>query len=500
MGLALFLLVVRIWVAQRVGLGDVEAYYWTWSRDLSLSYFDHGSAVALLIRLGTALFGSTPLGVRLSFIVLSSVTLLGCGALAARLARSWEAGLWAMLGLVALPAFMVAGGAANPDVPFAALVLLLLVFLLGADALARDRPGPGLAALGVCGLLAGLAICAKYFGLLLVPPLVLAAWNHRSRVTAFALSLAGLVLGALPVLLWNAGHGWASFRYHLVDRHTQAAGLSFINVGKLLGGQLAYVSPILLAGLCATAIALVRRRRERPAWGVFLATALPLLLGGYALILVVPGAEPHWPLPGYLPLVIALGTMLPEWWRRRPWVRSLAIATVALSVALLLALHVHVMTGATVRHMPASYEPRYDLGNELYGWRQVADVVAAHVSSRPEIKVAACHYTVCSQLMFAAAGRFDVLCPSPRRDQFDFAPGGDGSAALGTNLLYVKDERFPFDVDLLYRCGGVERLPEIVIRRGGRAVRRFVLQLCVPYLGLRIASWPPPRGITTEPK
>ena len=48
---------LRLFSAGTVGLGDVEAYYWTWSRDLSLSYFDHGPIVALLIRAGTTLLG-----------------------------------------------------------------------------------------------------------------------------------------------------------------------------------------------------------------------------------------------------------------------------------------------------------------------------------------------------------------------------------------------------------------------------------------------------------
>lgn len=108
--------------------------------------------------------------------------------------------------------------------------------------------------------------------------------------------------------------------------------------------------------------------------------------------------------------------------------------------------------------------------------------------------VAGCHYTTCAQLRFAARGRFEVRCPSPRRDQFDYFPGGDGSAprAAPVDLLYVKDVlRFPFDADELYRCGAVTTLGTVEIRRAGRRVRAFALQRCRHYRGLRARRWPP---------
>jgi 4-amino-4-deoxy-L-arabinose transferase-like glycosyltransferase len=44
---------------------DDELYYWCWSRDLQLSYYDHPPMVAYLIRLSTELFGDTILAIRL---------------------------------------------------------------------------------------------------------------------------------------------------------------------------------------------------------------------------------------------------------------------------------------------------------------------------------------------------------------------------------------------------------------------------------------------------
>ena len=41
-----------------------ELYYWSWSRHLQASYYDHPPMVAVLIRLSTALFGDTTFGLR----------------------------------------------------------------------------------------------------------------------------------------------------------------------------------------------------------------------------------------------------------------------------------------------------------------------------------------------------------------------------------------------------------------------------------------------------
>ena len=47
----LFLVIHFLW-SKHFPIADVEAYYWDWSRNLSLSYFDHPGAVAWICRLG----------------------------------------------------------------------------------------------------------------------------------------------------------------------------------------------------------------------------------------------------------------------------------------------------------------------------------------------------------------------------------------------------------------------------------------------------------------
>src|SRR5262245_57534101 len=54
-------------------------YYWCWSRDLQLSYYDHPPMVAYLIRLSTELFGNTVFAIRLPGVVSGMVVIAVIG-------------------------------------------------------------------------------------------------------------------------------------------------------------------------------------------------------------------------------------------------------------------------------------------------------------------------------------------------------------------------------------------------------------------------------------
>ena len=59
------LTVLRLILAATLPVAPDEAYYWLWSQHLQPGYYDHPPMVALFIRIGTALFGATPFGIRL---------------------------------------------------------------------------------------------------------------------------------------------------------------------------------------------------------------------------------------------------------------------------------------------------------------------------------------------------------------------------------------------------------------------------------------------------
>lgn len=95
--LSLAVVAVRLVVAGQLELMEDESYYWLWSRDLQLSYYDHPAMVAWLIAASTSLFGDCAMAIRLPAIVLNLVTARLLFALAQRVFGSARIGLTAAL-------------------------------------------------------------------------------------------------------------------------------------------------------------------------------------------------------------------------------------------------------------------------------------------------------------------------------------------------------------------------------------------------------------------
>ena len=100
-------------------------------------------------------------------------------------------------------------------------------------------------------------------------------WRRRWLISPYPWA-AALIAVALfsPVLIWNAGHDWASFRFQLV-RATATHELSLRTVGDYIGLQFGLVGfvllPVVLSGVALTAW---RGYRRGDAVAILLSTAV----------------------------------------------------------------------------------------------------------------------------------------------------------------------------------------------------------------------------------
>jgi hypothetical protein len=133
-----------------------------------------------------------------------------------------------------------------------------------------------------------------------------------------------LALCALPVLIWNAGHGWHLLTY--LGAHLNAPGTPSHSGGynptwtpEFLGAQ------VLLAGLPGTALIAwglvvgARLRRAEPeAWrGLAFATwcgAPPLLF--FLAVTAFTRSQANWALPGFAPLLVPAAWLVVRQWDR----------------------------------------------------------------------------------------------------------------------------------------------------------------------------------------
>ena len=272
-----------------------------------------------------------------------------------------------------LNATLMAGAGAvimTPDTP------LLFFWTCCLWALARlldsGRPAWWLA----IGVFAGLALASKYTALLLwigiaLWVLLVPSLRHWWRSPML---WAGALLGALvflPVVLWNAAHGWVSFLRQggRVDDWQPARAAQFL--GELAGGQFGLATPLVFLLLLAGVGWATRRawQDRDPACALLCALTLPgaMLFLQHAFGDRVQG---NWPAILYPAASIAATGLHSRLWLRLRW------PAVALGVAITLLVYLQ----ATSFVLP--FPPRLDpIARELAGWDGLARSVGRSAPS-----------------------------------------------------------------------------------------------------------------------
>jgi 4-amino-4-deoxy-L-arabinose transferase-like glycosyltransferase len=264
---------MRIVYASAIELRTDEAYYWTWSQETALSFLDHPPGIAWLIRFGTAIFGDTTLGVRFGGIVAMLVTQLLLADIVRRITHDIRAVVFALLMPEAALYYGLLMAKVAPDV---AMIPLATAMIWSLVRLAQSGDGRWWLAAGLFG---GLALVSKFTVIMFAPAvaafLLLPDWRWRWLRSPYPwLAIVVAVVAFSPVLIWNAQHDWASFRFQGV-RATTGYGLSFRTIGDYIGLQFGLVGfvllPVVLFGLVMTAW---RGYRTREPVAILLSTAV----------------------------------------------------------------------------------------------------------------------------------------------------------------------------------------------------------------------------------
>jgi dolichol-phosphate mannosyltransferase len=250
-GVVAIAFVLRLIYSGQTELLPEEAYYWNYSRHLDFGYLDHPPMVGWLISLGTAAFGDTEFGVRISALCCGAIT----SFFAYRLTRNLFGEPSALLAVVliqALPFFFLAGFLMTPDAPLTAAWVAALYFL--ERALIAGRAG----AWWYAGVSLGMGLLSKYticllglstFIFVLLDPRsrrCLARWEPYAAVSIACLMFA-------PVIVWNAQNEWASFVFQTSRRLVESPQFA---LHKLIASVLLLLTP---TGFAAAALLLVGR-------------------------------------------------------------------------------------------------------------------------------------------------------------------------------------------------------------------------------------------------
>lgn len=393
---------VKLVVAARLPLFVDEAFYWQEGQHLAAAYSDLPGLTAWLARLGVELGGNHVLALRLPFLAIGATLPWLVSRIATRwfgAVAGWQAGSLTLL----MPLSATLGMLAVPDVPMALAAVLCLDagarLLRNVDAAAAVKLSLGLAIGALSHYRFIGVIVVGFIALLLLPQ------GRRSlRDPRVWVALAVGVMAWLPLLAWNADNQDAGLKFQVVERHPWAfqwSGLWFLVIQPML------VTPILCVAMWKVALAGTRPGGgAREQWRYFGLVGAVSTLAIFALgfFTDVERISFHWPLPGYLALLVAVPVVLngwPRWLRRTGW--WLAGTGLALAFGYYL--------------MASSPSLRAQLAGDKYyprnfaGWAPLADEVRAELAGMPEgTRVLAGNFKVGAELGFQLRDpRIEVL-------------------------------------------------------------------------------------------
>jgi hypothetical protein len=425
---------VRVGFGWALGLGVDESYMVSSGRVLHWGYFDHPPA-SWWLQLGAAhLFGTeAPLAVRAPFILCFALTTwlmyrLGAATVGER------GGFWAALALNLSPVFGVTTGTwVLPDGPLDAALVGAALCLVHA------LPARGRAAWNwwVCaGVCAGLALFSKYTAVLTIVgafAYLLTSAEHRRWLKRPEPYVAGLIAAVMfvPVVAWNALHGWASFAFQ-GDRagHFAFRPAEFFAV---LGGEALFVLPWIWAGMMIACWPAIQRRAED--WRVWLLVCLgapPILV--FAVIAVISRHNVlfHWAAPGYLMLFPLLGGWIADR-ERYVWMRRAVVGTSVLVVGALVLLCVQVRMDFL--HPVIAAVARHDPDLEGIDWTSLRTQLAEHDLLRPGTVVGVPNWRDAGKIAYALGPSVPVVCLN--RDSRELGFAYPASRFLGRNMLIL---------------------------------------------------------------
>lgn len=278
----LLLLVIQSYNTE---LFDDEAYYWVYSNFPAWGYFDHPPMIAILIKVGYALF-QNELGVRLLTIILSTASLF----IIEQLTEKKNPFLfYAICGSLAIA--QIGGMLAVPDAP---LMFFIALFFYVYRLFVKNMT---IANTLLLGLIIALMFYTKYHAVLIVLFTGLSNLKLLRHYQTYVACVVAFLL-FLPHVYWQHVHGYPSVQFHLFERN--AADPRLWNTIEFFLGQILLAGPfmgwlLILAALLYKPVSVTERALKFTFIGVYLFFLISTFRGK---------AEANWTIPSFIGMIV----------------------------------------------------------------------------------------------------------------------------------------------------------------------------------------------------
>jgi 4-amino-4-deoxy-L-arabinose transferase-like glycosyltransferase len=496
-----FLLVIflRAVFSLTVGLIDDEAYHWSWSKELMLSYYDHPGMIAWLNWLSTSLFGDTLLGVRLPSYLCYITTVLLSYFLGKDLFDE-KAGAFTALMLFFTPFWGFGGYVASPEPPF--MLCWIAAAWIFWQGVRPDEKRWSTSKTWIClGVVMGLGLNSKFIMVLLAPGfgLYLLLTPERRKDLLKPWPWVGFLIATalcLPIFLWNIQYDWPGFRYQFHDRHTGAE----FSLNRWLGwwgAQWGLMTPLLYPLLLAAIFVASKRLKQAP-WRLILCLSLPSLLVFYPQPFFAD-YKPHWSGAAYLLLCLGAGALWSQGLeiRHRWWIQPQSQRIKWAFIVLLVPLNIFVYSLFVYPYLPKIYKSfkpqgqwnvRNDPSNEFFGWKELGEFVnrrqrEIHAETGHKPFIAALRYENTAQTYWGTHQKSYMLSFTRSHYTVMHQYHSEWQQLYGLDALVVTTEKYPANPiqwDKFDSC----QPEEFKTYRAGELSRDFTVWYCKNFQGV----------------
>ncbi len=365
----LILLFLKIIIIMNTELTEDEAYYFLWSKKLSLSYFDHPPMVAYFIKVGTKIMGENELGVRFPAFFTGILFLFFIYMIFREIKK--ENSLIAVYITSLILLFSVGAIVITPDTPLALFLILTFYFILKSKHKNYF--------IYLAGIFYGLSLLSKYQAILILPAILFFFYKNKKLLSKeFFLFLILSILFFSPCLIWNIKNDFLSFKFQLYHGYG-AKEVKLFNILIFLRDSLLVLSFPLSILIYFYAIKGVIKEKIS---FLTLAFSFPFIFFITSSIKTRP--EANWALPAYIFMIVLACKYVKE--------NRVFYITGFITFLLLIFVHLHTITPL----IKLKKDPTY----RMKGWEKLADDFE-WFSQRYGIKnYAANNYQIASELSF----------------------------------------------------------------------------------------------------
>lgn len=303
--------ILRLLLAAHFPITGDEAYYWQWSRHLSLGYHDHPPLIAWLLAIWQYLGGDNVFWLRILSLLLSTGTTIFVFLASLTLTNNHAAAYRGAILTIITPLFSLGGLSIIPDIPLLFFWSLSLYAFSQALALRSYSTGKKFWWI-LTGFSIGGAVLSKLTGfILLISFILFFIISKRQQIwlssREFYYSIITAIITISPLIFWNAHNNWENFVYQF--SHRAAPVLTFHRFpGYItLQGLLGFTPLLFLLAIFVWCKYLIMWRRDRDDKLLLL-----LITSGVIHLAAIftgftqrPGL--HWAFPGTLSIFILLG-------------------------------------------------------------------------------------------------------------------------------------------------------------------------------------------------